>query len=364
VFLILPLLISSTMKTQVLALIALASQCSVASAERRLRQLHSAQVLHVDEKPPVSLVSINRAEDHLLHFLEMQRSLENGTVNLPPYADFMPACLEHTKDLVQSLDQGYTDMQLQQNLELECHRDKEFKTAEDGFDGHKACLKFASELTAARKKELKSGSLRGYRQFCEKFFVHKGGEKPKKEKKEKKEKTEKQEKKEKKEKQEEKKERAKKVEDKEEEEKEQAALSVDAVEKEVTEPAFAPAAAPVASPMASPVASPMASPAASPAPGPAFAPAPVASIEDVEPGEFKSKCDLVYDAEYKRQMNMGRSNERAKKEAKAARYKCMGINQKGPKSVKGDTQWWAIDTVVGLVLAFIIAGVIVHYRNS
>merc|ERR1719195_2443195 len=108
----------------------------------------------------------------------------------------------------------------------------------------------------------------------------------------------------------------------------------------------------------------MASPAASPAPGPVFAPAPAVSIEDVEPGEFKSKCDLVYDAEYRRQMNMGRSNERAKKEAKAARYKCMGINTKGRKAKKGEPQWWAIGTVVAFVLAFIVAGCIVHYRNS
>jgi len=89
-----------------------------------------------------------------------------------------------------------------------------------------------------------------------------------------------------------------------------------------------------------------------PAPGPIFAPA---------PAEAKSKCDLVYDAEYKRQMDMGRSNERAKKEATAARDRCLGINS---KSRKGETQWWAIAIVVGGVLAFIIAGGIVHYRNS
>jgi len=84
---------SNTMKTQVIALVALASQCAIASAERRLRQLHNAPVLHVDEKLPVSLVSMNKAEDHLLHFLETERALENGTVNLPPYEDFMLAFL-------------------------------------------------------------------------------------------------------------------------------------------------------------------------------------------------------------------------------------------------------------------------------
>jgi len=347
-------LISSTMKTQVFAFVALAGQCTIVSAERRLRHLYSAQVLHANEKPALSLVSINEAENNFLHFLET--APEGGTAKMPPYEDFMPACLEHTKDLVHSMDHGYTDLQLQQNLEYECQRDKEFTTVEDGFDDHEACLKFANELVAARNKELKTGSDNGYTKFCEKFFVHKGGEKPTKEKKEKKDKKNKKEKK-------------KKVEEREKDTQDTDSSEVDAVEKEVMEPSVAPAAAPVASPMASPpaspAASPMASPVASPGPGPAFEPAfAPAPFPAPGPTEFKGKCDLVYDAEYKRQMNMGRSNERAKKEAKAARYKCLGISTKAPKSEKGEIQWWAIGIVVGLVLAFVVAGGIVQYRNS
>mmetsp|Transcript_60605 Transcript_60605/g.116815 ORF Transcript_60605/g.116815 Transcript_60605/m.116815 type:complete len:324 (-) Transcript_60605:205-1176(-) len=323
------------MKTQVVALATLLGQCIFALAETRLRQLQRAQGLHMDTRLPLSLASTNSAEHYLFQFLVAERSPESGLADLPPYENYMPACLEHTKELVQSLDHGYTDMQLRQVLEHECQRSKEFTTVKDGFDGHKACLKFASELTAARNKELKTGSDKGYTKFCERFFVHKGGEKPKQAKKK------------------------EQVELKKPKKKNKPQKEKDSDETY----ALAPASAPVASPLASPMASPAAPPAPVPAPGLVFAPA--ASIEAAPaPAEFKGKCDLVYDVEYKRQMDMGRSNERAKKEAKAARYKCMGINYKGPKSVRGETQWWAIAIVVGGVLAFIIAGGIVHYRNS
>merc|ERR1719362_992409 len=141
------------------------------------------------------------------------------------------------------------------------------------------------------------------------------------------------------------------------------------LEKGDPESAFAPAAAPLASPMASPAASPASGPAPGPAPGPVFAPATgEASGIDEEPAEPAepgvNRCDLVYEAEYRRQMDKGRSNEGAKREAKQARYECMGIDYKGPKARRGQTQWWAISFVVGGVLAFIIAGIIVRYRNS
>mmetsp|Transcript_60610 Transcript_60610/g.116832 ORF Transcript_60610/g.116832 Transcript_60610/m.116832 type:complete len:326 (-) Transcript_60610:36-1013(-) len=325
------------MKTQVVALATLLGQCIFALAETRLRQLQRAQGLHMDTRLPLSLASTNSDEHYFVQFLEAERPLESGSEDLPPYADFMPACLEHTKDMVQSLDHGYTDEQLRQVLEHECQRDKEFTTVEDGFDGHKACFKFATELTAARNKELKTGSDKGYTKFCERFFVHKGGEKPRKEKKEAKAKMKKP-------------------------KKNKPHKEQDSDETYALAHAFAPASAPAASPLASPMASPAASPAPGPAPGPAFAPAPAPGpIFAPAPAEAKSKCDLVYDAEYKRQMDMGRSNERAKKEATAARDRCLGINS---KSRKGETQWWAIAIIVGGVLAFIIAGGIVHYRNS
>jgi len=119
----------------------------------------------------------------------------------------------------------------------------------------------------------------------------------------------------------------------------------------------APAAAPVASPVAAPVASPIAAPGPAPEAGDSPAPAEAASIR-----EDDSKCDAVYEAEYEKQIDMGRSNERAKKEAKAAKNKCMGIQSKGSKQ-KEDLVWWALALVISGVVLFAIVGAIVHARN-
>jgi hypothetical protein len=297
------------MKIQVLvALVALAGQTALASAETQMRRLRDAHgMLHVDVRPPVSLAFTEKAEDQLLHFLETERSLESKAVSLPPYEDFMPACLDHTKELVQSVDQSYSDMQLRKTLEDECHRDKEFSHVEDGFDDHQACMKFAKELSAARMKELKTGSDKGYKAFCERFFVHKGGEKQKKDKKEKKVAKLKKEEEEQPEPEDEKKPAEKKKDSK----------------KTVSAPAAAPAAAPVASPMAAPVASPVAAPVAAPEAGFAPAPAEAAEIrEDKEP---------------------------IKKEPK--------------DSKKEDLIWWGIALVISGLVLFLVAGLVVYTRN-
>jgi len=109
--------------------------------------------------------------------------------------------------------------------------------------------------------------------------------------------------------------------------------------------------------MAAPVASPMAAPGPAPEAGPAPAPAEAASIR-----EDKSKCDAVYEAEYEKQLDMGRSDERAKKEAKAAKNKCLGLKSKGSKE-KEDLIWWALALVISGVVLFAVVGAIVHARN-
>lgn len=109
---------------------------------------------------------IRSATDDLLKFLEAK---------LPPYADFLPACVSHTKKVVQGIDAAYTDLQLQSVLENECWLDKKFVTVEDGFDHEQACKKFAKQLMDARMKELDSGSLDGYDEFCKDYYIHKGG---------------------------------------------------------------------------------------------------------------------------------------------------------------------------------------------
>jgi len=352
------------MKTQVLALVVLLGQIVLACAEHQLRRFREVQgLLKSDSRPVVSLASTKKAEDQLLHFLETERSLEKDASSLPPYEDFMPACLEHTENLVHSVDDSYSDMQLRKVLEDECERDKEFISAEDGFNDHKACMKFAKELTAARNKELKSGSDKGYKAFCERYYVHKGGEKPKKkEKKEKKKKAKKETEEEEEEKEEEK---VKKKARKEEEEGEEkvAELKEDVEQKaEKEEESFAPAAAPVASPMAAPGPSPGFSPSA--------APAEAASIkEDEEEEESLSKCDAVYEAEYEKQMDKGKSKEKAKKAAKAAKKKCLGKKEKKKASKKAkkpnvwELQWWAFAVIIFGVILFAIVGAIVHTKN-
>jgi len=330
------------MKTQVLVLIALAGHTALASAESQSRRLRDVQgLLHLDVRPAGSLAFNNKAEDQLLHFLETERSLESSAASLPPYEDFMPACLEHTQELVHSVDESYTDMQLRKVLEDECLLDKQFTTVEDGFDDHQACMKFAKELSAARMKELRTGSDKGYKVFCERFFVHKGGNKP-----------EKQENKDKKEK----KTKTNKVATQEEENQPEP-------EKKSEDMVNAPAAAPVASPMAAPVASPIAAPGPAPEAGAAPAPKEAASIR--EDDEAASKCNAVYEAEYEKQMDMGRSKERAKKEAKSAKNKCLGIKSKGAnkKKEKEDLIWWALALVLSGVVLFAVVGAIVHARN-
>ena len=300
-------LLSAEMKTQVLALIAVVGRIALASAETQLRRLRDVQgLLHMDDRPTVSLAFAKKAEDQLLHFLESERSLESTAASLPPYEDFMPACLAHTKDLVSSIDESYTDMQTRKVLEDECLLDKEFTVKEDCFDDHQACMKFAKELAAARMKELKTGSVKGYKAFCERYFVHKGGEKPKK--KEKKPK------------------KAKKDEKKKQKDMEE---SKETETSKVTGESLAPAAAPVASPISSPGPSPAAAP--SPAPeafAPAPAPAVAASIKEEE--EELSKASI--------------NEEDAKKH--------------------GDLHWWGMVVIIVGVLLLIVAGAIVHSRSQ
>uniref|UniRef100_A0A7S4USN1 Uncharacterized protein n=1 Tax=Alexandrium monilatum TaxID=311494 RepID=A0A7S4USN1_9DINO len=106
------------------------------------------------------------ATDELLHFLEAA---------LPPYEDFLPACMSHVKKVVQGIDRSYTDLQLQTVLEHECSRDEQFMTVESGLKEREVCMEFAEQLASARMKELDSGSTEGYAAFCQDYYKHKGG---------------------------------------------------------------------------------------------------------------------------------------------------------------------------------------------
>jgi len=90
------------------------------------------------------------------------------------FEDFLPGCLVHTAELVQSIDASYTDMQIQTVLENECLLKKEFPTVVDhGFDDHGDCMHFAESLSKARHAEVREGSTDGYKTFCKEFFENK-----------------------------------------------------------------------------------------------------------------------------------------------------------------------------------------------
>eukprot|EP00397_Hematodinium_sp_SG-2012_P052091 GEMP01061407.1.p1 GENE.GEMP01061407.1~~GEMP01061407.1.p1 ORF type:complete len:181 (+),score=24.65 GEMP01061407.1:135-677(+) len=92
------------------------------------------------------------------------------------YDEFKPKCLAYLKDLVQTADATYTDIQLQDVLKNHCSHAKSFElTVSSGFNDHDACGSFAKKLTMARMQHLKSGNETGYEQLCREFYLHKGG---------------------------------------------------------------------------------------------------------------------------------------------------------------------------------------------
>merc|ERR1719240_20980 len=112
--------------------------------------------------------------------LDLQGMLEQDCQNSITLKDFMPKCLKHTKSLIADLDYNYGDAQLETILRNWCQSAKEFPNARGtqkviGFRNHQSCTDFADDLKNARHSELKTGSDRGYRDFCSAFYGHHGG---------------------------------------------------------------------------------------------------------------------------------------------------------------------------------------------
>lgn len=111
------------------------------------------------------------AEQQLLQFLAAKE--------MPPYHDFLPACLAHMKKVVTSVDNSYTDIQLEQVLEDQCWLDHKNlhpnKDDWDGFDDHHFCKDFSTKVVDARHAELETGKKSAYEDLCKDFYVHKGG---------------------------------------------------------------------------------------------------------------------------------------------------------------------------------------------
>lgn len=134
-------------------------------------------------QPDFGGLALRRAAHELLHFLEVERSLElsatasqqgSNQSTMPPYDVFKPACVAHTRKLTKTIDMAYSDAQLETVLENECSLDKMFISVETGFNDYDACKRFAKLLTNARDMELKDGSVEGYEKFCEYYYEYKG----------------------------------------------------------------------------------------------------------------------------------------------------------------------------------------------
>lgn len=111
----------------------------------------------------------------MMHFLMSQGS--NAT--LPKFDRFLPACISHSQRIMRRVDLSYTDEQLHTVLINECGYERSFpNTFEDGWNHQKACKDYADDLCHARDVELanpKTCATCGYKSFCTKYYLHKGG---------------------------------------------------------------------------------------------------------------------------------------------------------------------------------------------
>merc|ERR1719310_1866636 len=84
----------------------------------------------------------------------------------------MPECLAHVKELIDMVDETYTDAQLGTVLKNECkHAHKFFpETSKTGFADEAKCNELAGKLHDARMEELESGSKAGYEQWCTEYY--------------------------------------------------------------------------------------------------------------------------------------------------------------------------------------------------
>jgi len=118
------------------------------------------------------------AVELLLSDFEVDEAEADLSVKKLSLAKFVPKCLAHTQNLVNSIDNAYTDAQLKSVLTHDCVQAKEFPHAhKQKFKSHDACLKFAQKLSAARDVELKTGKKDQYKKFCTDYYKHATGKK-------------------------------------------------------------------------------------------------------------------------------------------------------------------------------------------
>jgi len=166
------------------ALLALAA-AHEAAAGRGYKQLRRSPALSPDKGPAPLAPKANLTAQTLLHFLEGPATHKEGNsagsggaAEPPSHETFMGECVEHSVEVTRVVDKSYTDMQLINALRQQCWLDKEFVVIEAGFDGQEVCEEFAKLLAEARMQELDTGSKKGYAEFCEKYYEHRGGSVP------------------------------------------------------------------------------------------------------------------------------------------------------------------------------------------
>merc|ERR1719359_1285389 len=87
--------------------------------------------------------------------------------------EFMTKCLAHVNELVYTLDNSYTDIQLETVLQHECQLSQEFpKSRSSNFRSHEACMAFSTKLAKARREEIDTGKTDGYNDFCLQYYTH------------------------------------------------------------------------------------------------------------------------------------------------------------------------------------------------
>mmetsp|Transcript_68316 Transcript_68316/g.206529 ORF Transcript_68316/g.206529 Transcript_68316/m.206529 type:complete len:283 (+) Transcript_68316:1-849(+) len=167
-----------------LRLAAAALACGAARGEALLRSFRADAAAGLQPAQPSSsgaalaqldageTARLRKAAGGLLRFLDAVLAAGG---KLPEYEDFRPTCMTHVRRVIRGVDHSYTDLQLQTVLEDQCSLDERFQSAESGFDDAQACVKFARRLAEARTQELEKQSLRGYRDFCKEYYLHRGG---------------------------------------------------------------------------------------------------------------------------------------------------------------------------------------------
>jgi len=88
--------------------------------------------------------------------------------------EFIPRCLAHLQKVIKMINATYGQEKLHQVVTDECLQNADFPLASaDAFNKKQACGSLVDDLTKMQDQELKTGSLKGYFNFCSSKVVNK-----------------------------------------------------------------------------------------------------------------------------------------------------------------------------------------------